>query len=190
MSSKKGFITISGPSGVGKTTLIQNMLNEFPSLTRIVSYTTRAKRSGEVSGKDYFFISEEEFFKKRDQGEFVEWVHIFDHYSATSKAQVHKAWDGEKVIIKDVDLNGCKALSSLYSGVLSIGIFVNNEDDIRSRIQKRGLTPGENLEKRLEGLSAITKELKSVCSVHIYNDNIDEATQSLKKAIESYLDSL
>lgn len=184
------FVIISGPSGVGKTTLIKEMLKQEPMLTRIVSYTTRAQREDEQDGVDYFFISKEEFFKKREAGDFLEWTAVFNHYSATCKRQIEEVWKQGKVIIKDVDVKGLKTIKELYPQSLVVGVFIKDIKELRRRLEGReSLESSSDFKTRLSGHEKTLDELKKLCSVQIYNDSLNEAVDSLKKEIEKYLSS-
>ena len=184
---KQAFIIISGPSGVGKSTLIKMVLKSMPVLTSTISYTTRPKRPKEVDQKDYFFITQEEFTQKQKQGDFVEWTHIYGYNYATSKDQIQSCWDKGKAIIKDVDIEGLKSIKRVYSQSLAVGIFAVSRADIKNRIEKRNVDFGKDLDMRIQAQAREIKDLNHHADVQIINDCIEKAYHELKKEIEKYL---
>ena len=185
---KNGFIVLCGPSGSGKSTLIQRVLELMGDrLDRIVSYTTRKKRPLEQHGKDYFFISEKEFLEKQNKGQLIEWSKIYGAYYGSSKEQVLDRWRKGFAVIKDLDLNGLRAIEKLYPKSLSVGVLVSSEEEIKKRVLKRGEDRGENLSARLKACLKEMEDLRQFCQVKIYNDQIDTAVLELKKEIEKYL---
>ena len=184
---KQAFIIISGPSGVGKSTLIKRVLQSMPVLTSTISYTTRPKRPQEVNQKDYFFITQEEFAQKQKQGDFVEWTHVYGYSYATSKDQIQSCWNKGRVIIKDVDIEGLKSIKRIYSQSLAVGIFAVSREDIKNRIEKRNVDFGKDLEMRVQAQAREIKDLNHHADVQIINDCVEKAYQELKKEIEKYL---
>ena len=101
---------ISGPSGVGKTTIVHALLAELDDLVRSVSYTTRPKRPHEICGKDYHFIPEARFKQLIRQGEFLEHARVFGHYYGTSRREIKELLSSGKCVIKEVDVQGAETL--------------------------------------------------------------------------------
>lgn len=183
---KKPFVLISGPSGAGKTTLIQHILKEMTNLQKIVSYTTRPQRKDEKQGKSYFFVTPEEFFEKEKNKEFIEFACVYHNYYAVSKNQVEDSWKNKKIPIKDVDIQGLKAIKKMYPESFSVGIFLPQKTLIKERIEKRNGDFGENLKTRLESQDQEIRELQKEVDVQIINDHLEEALEILKKEIENY----
>lgn len=187
---KNKFIALCGPSGVGKSSLIEGILKDMgKKLIRTVSYTTRKKRLNELHGKDYFFISKEEFFKKRKNGEFIEWTYVYNDYYATSKSQIQSCWKNNKAVIKDLDIEGLKSVKKIYPQSLAVGVLVSSDQEIRKRIEKRRADFGENRKIRLDSYVKEVEEIKKLCSLRIFNDYFEKAVLLLKKEIEKYLSS-
>ena len=184
---KQAFIIVCGPSGVGKSTLIKRVLQSMPVLTSTISYTTRPQRPQEVDQKEYFFITKEEFAKKQEQGDFVEWTHVYGYNYATSKDQIQSCWDKGKAIIKDVDIKGLKSIKRIYSQSLAVGIFTSSSEDIKNRIKKRNMDFGKDLEMRIQAQAREIKDLNHHADIQIINDCVEKAYQDLKKEIEKYL---
>jgi guanylate kinase len=106
MSNKKALI-FSAPSGAGKTTVVNHLMETFPKLDFSITATTRPKRGNEENGKEYYFISKEEFRKLIDQDAFVEWEEVYkDRYYGTLKLELERIWNGNKVAVFDVDVKG------------------------------------------------------------------------------------
>ena len=150
MWSKKGpFIIISGPSGVGKTLFIQNSLKNFPILSNTISWTTRQPRPGEKEGEFYHFITQEEFEKKKEQQELLEWAVVHKEFYATSKKEVERLWKNNKAIIKDVDYQGFHSIKKIYPHSVGIFIYPPSLNELKNRILKRGSIEEEQLKVRL-----------------------------------------
>ena len=181
MMKKQAFIVVCGPSGVGKSTLIKMVLKSMPVLTSTISYTTRPKRPREVDQKDYFFITQEEFAQKQEQGDFVEWTCVYGYNYATSKDQVQSCWNKGKAIIKDVDIEGLKSIRRIYSKSLAIGILASSREDIKNRIEKRNVDFGKDLDMRIHAQAREIKDLNHHTDVQIVNDCVEKAYHELKK---------
>ncbi|HSR13170.1 MAG TPA: guanylate kinase, partial [Thermodesulfobacteriota bacterium] len=113
---------VSGASGTGKTTLCRAMVKLFPGLLFSVSHTTRPKRPGDVEGRDYFFVSPEEFKGMIDRGDFVEWAEIYGHCYGTSREILTRAAREGKDIILDIDSQGAEQLRR--SGIPGVFVFL------------------------------------------------------------------
>ncbi|HJT16078.1 MAG TPA: guanylate kinase, partial [Thermoanaerobaculia bacterium] len=137
---------ISGPSGAGKTTLINAVRDELEpigiSLYFSVSHTTRRPRAGEVEGKNYYFVSGEQFTAMVDRGEFLEWAHVHEQRYGTSKAEVVGRLKGGQDVIVDIDYQGAKQIASdrdLKERKLNVFIFPPSLDILEKRLRDRGL---------------------------------------------------
>lgn len=132
---------ISGPAGVGKTTLLKRLFRKKfirKNFLRTISFTTREKRKGEKEGKDYFFISKEEFLKKKKQGFFLESQKVLDDYYGTPKYFLKKAKKAKKDLILCIDVKGGKYLKKNFKEGKIITIFIAVDlKEIRRRLKKR-----------------------------------------------------
>ena len=147
------FVTISGPSGVGKGTVIDILRERLPQAVFLVSCTTREPRPGEVDGEVYNFISEEEFKRWIDEGKFLEWALVHHGaYYGTLKEPVLKALDAGKVIIREVDLQGDRLIKQTIPRDQLVSIFIKPENinQLIARINHRGEMSEEELSRRLE----------------------------------------
>ena len=145
-------IIFSAPSGSGKTTIVQHLLNNNPDLGFSISASTRDKRGRtEADGKDYYFLSTEAFKKKIDDQEFIEWEEVYEgNFYGTLKSEIQRIWDQGKNVIFDVDVKGGLNLKK-YFGDQSLAIFVKvpTLDILKERLNDRGTDSDESISRRL-----------------------------------------
>ena len=125
---------VSAPSGGGKGTLIQRVLNNVPNLGYSVSFTTRPPRSGEVNGREYFFVSTEKFEQMVAAGDFLEWAHVHSHRYGTSRQQVAREISEGRDIILEVDVQGAASVRQLITDSVSIFILPPSFEVLRARL--------------------------------------------------------
>jgi guanylate kinase len=130
-------IVISAPSGTGKTTIVRSVLNDIKDLEFSVSATTRLKRSNEEDGKDYYFISEEEFLSRIQNDEFLEWERVYDYYYGTLKCSIDETVGAGKSIILELDVNGALAVKKIYNDAILIYILPPDIDELVKRLKNR-----------------------------------------------------
>ena len=179
---KKGkFIIISGPSGVGKGTICDVLLKELNAWFS-VSMTTRGIREGEVDGVNYYFISKEEFKKRIDDGQLLEYNIYNDNYYGTPKDKVlEKMEDGINVLL-EIDVNGARNVKNIFPDALLIYIAPPSIEVLRERLINRGTEEIDVIENRLK---IAEEELKQVdfYDYVIVNDDLDEAINRVKDII-------
>ena len=149
---KNGKIIIfSAPSGSGKSTLIGHLLKRFPQLEFSISATSRAPRGSEVNGKEYYFLSNEEFKNKVAADEFVEWEEVYAGTCyGTLRSELKRIWDQGHVIVFDVDVKGGVNLKKIFGDdALSIFIMPPSVEELRRRLEKRGTDTPETIAKRV-----------------------------------------
>jgi guanylate kinase len=178
------FFIVCAPSGTGKTSLCREMLKLFPDLIFSVSCTTRLPRTGEIEGRDYFFINKEGFLEMRDAGEFAEWSTVFDNYYGTKISFIEEAKTKGKDIIFDIDVKGAKQLKTVYPK--SIGIFVipPSFKGLENRLKKRGTEKSDKIKSRL---NIAQKELMQIEQFEyiVINDDFSQAVENFKSIIEA-----
>ena len=141
-------IVISGPSGVGKDTVLRRLFELAPQLKYSVSYTTRPPRPGEVDGQSYSFISEPEFLRLIEQKEFLEWARVYDHYYGTSRRRVEDALNrGDDIVLK-IDVHGATFVRKRKPDGLFIFITPPSTEELLNRLTGRNTESPEALALR------------------------------------------
>ena len=185
MSGK--IVVICAPSGTGKSTLITRLKADFPALKWSVSSTTRAMRVNEVHGKDYFFISVEEFEEHIEAGNFIEWFKVHNDYKGSSKLFVDEGLKNGWNMLFDVDVQGADALKKIYGDLAKV-IFIEppNITELEKRLRERKTDSEAQIQLRIENAK---KELnrKNDYDYLIMNDEVDKAYSKLKEAVERIL---
>lgn len=181
-------IILSAPSGSGKTTLVRHLLSKFPQLAFSISACTRDKRGKEKDGRDYYFLSPEEFREKIDNSEFVEWEEVYpDHYYGTLKSEVDRIWAAGHHLVFDVDVVGGLNLKS-YFGQSALAIFVMPPDipTLEKRLRKRGTDGEEKIRKRM---SRAKKELITADQFDeiILNDKLDDSKKKVEQLVKAFI---
>lgn len=141
-------LIVSGPSGVGKSTLLRELSSSEFYFS--VSYTTREPREGEVHGKDYYFVDRATFREMLRRGELLEWVEVHGNYYGTAKSEMEKALSQGKHLVLDIEVMGASALKK-YFGPSAITIFIAppNLETLKERLKKRGTESEEKIKERL-----------------------------------------
>lgn len=183
MSKRGKIIVIVAPSGTGKSTLIKRLMKEVTELSWSVSCTTRPRREGEVDGKDYFFISKEEFLKRKENNEFIEWATVHSNYYGTLKSFVDEGLEQGKYLLFDLDVQGCDQIKELYGDEAQV-IFIEppSPAELEKRLKGRGTDHPEVIAERLRN-SLKELERKNDFDFNVVNDDIERAYQDLKHVI-------
>ena len=180
MKSEKGLIlVVSAPSGAGKTTICREFLKAAPNVRFSVSCTTRDPRHGEVDGRDYHFISDEEFKDSIAKDEFIEWEKNYGCLYGTSKVCVGDLLEEGYDVLFDVDTRGAKNLRSRYPDAVFVFILPPSMTILKERLGKRGSEKGETLERRLGRAMKEVKENKGYDYI-IFNDKISGSVDILR----------
>ena len=145
-------IVFTAPSGAGKTTIVRHLINSIPNLAFSVSATTRYQRPNEVHGKDYYFLSPEDFRQKIKNDEFVEWEEVYqDQYYGTLKSEVHRLWDLDQHIIFDIDVQGALNVKKAYpEKTLTVFVKAPSLEALMNRLQNRNTETAAQLQKRMD----------------------------------------
>lgn len=179
------FFVITGPSGAGKTTIMETVLGSDNRLSYSVSHTTREKRKGESDGEDYHFIGVNEFKKMKQSGEFVEWAEIYGDYYGTSKAEIDRIEENGRDPFLDIDVQGAAQIRN-NPDVSAVFLFVAppSIEELRRRIENRGTESGETLKKRIR---VARKELDRIREFDylIVNEELDRAVADLRAIIRA-----
>ena len=148
MSRSGLLVVLSGPSGVGKDTVLRRVFDLDPSLSYSVSYTTRAPRPGEVDGRDYSFISDADFDRMVDAGELLEWAQVHNHRSGTGRARVEEALAEGRDIALNIDVQGGVSIRRLVAGALLVFLMPPSVDELARRLAARGTEDAAELARR------------------------------------------
>ena len=175
-------IVVSSPSGGGKGTLIDRVLKTVPGVSYSVSYTTRAPRSSEQNGREYFFVSTAVFEEMIGRAEFLEWANVYGYLYGTSQAQVERERAAGHDIILEIDVQGATSIREKIAEAVSIFILPPSFELLRQRLLARGTDSPADLEKRLRGAPAEVGQQKHFQYV-ILNDDINRASQQLAAVI-------
>jgi len=185
MLNSSKLIIFAAPSGAGKSSLIKKIIEiSEEKLELSVSATTRAPRKGEIHGKDYFFISDNEFNELKDKDAFIECANVHGNQYGTLKSFVHEKMEEGISVILDIDVQGFAQIRETIDDMVSIFIIPPSLDELKNRLTLRGLDTNDAIEKRL--LNAL-EELKHAESFDyiVLNDNFDNAIDQLSSIIFS-----
>ena len=187
--AKKKLLVFTAPSGAGKTTVVQHLLDEYrDALGFSVSATTRKKRKYERGGKDYYFISKEEFKKSIDKNEFVEWEEVYeDQFYGTLKSEVERLWKKGKAVVFDIDVKGALNIKKNY-GEDSLVVFISppSLEILIERLENRGTESEKSLKKRI---ARVKKEMeyKDKFDIVLINDFLPETFRKAEQIVEDFL---
>ena len=177
-------VIISGPSGAGKGTLVDLLVARVPHLWVSVSATTRPPRPGEVHGEDYLFISADEFARRIEAGDFLEWAEVHGNRYGTLRPSVEaKLAEGCDVIL-EIDPQGALQVKELMPEAVLVFIIAPSFEELERRIRKRGAETDEQVKTRL---ATAVRELELVGTYDhvVENDDVARATDELARIIES-----
>lgn len=183
MEKSQGKIfAVSAPSGTGKTTIVKRILEEIPNLVYSVSATTRKKRNNEKNGVDYFFISEEDFLKKIQNNEFVEWEKVYDYYYGTFRNVIDSCIKNGQNIIAEVDVKGALSLKEIYPEAILIFIAPPSFEELVERLKKRKTETESDLQKRIERAKMELSQ-KDKFDYFVVNKDLENAILETKNLI-------
>lgn len=187
MSKSPKLIVISAPSGTGKTSVIKEILKKnSDKLIFSVSATTREKRANEIDGVDYYFLSEEEFKKKIENDEFIEWERIYDYYYGTPKSEIERATKENKHILFELDVNGSLKLKKLYPEAHLIFIVPPSIEELENRLMKRNTETPETFRKRIER-AKMELEMAKFFDYKVTNYELDKAIEEVNNIIQKII---
>jgi guanylate kinase len=175
-------IVFTGPSGVGKGTLLKALRQRYPNLEVSISATTRNPRPGEVHGQDYFFLSRDEFTAMVDQGEFLEWAEFAGNLYGTPKAALADQIAAGHWVILEIELEGARQVKKAFPDALQLFVLPPSLEELEHRIRQRGQDDNQSIQRRLHR-AQVEIQAASEFDVQIVNDDLDEALQQLETAI-------
>ena len=178
MSPEGLLIVISAPSGAGKTTLCNGLVNRFPALQESISYTTRQPRAGEQDGVDYHFVSVDTFKRMIEEQAFAEWAEVHGNYYGTAIATLQQAKDNGIDILLDIDCQGAQLLKQ--RGINGVFVFVMppSMKELRRRLESRSSDDQQVIERRITRAAEEMREARWYDYILI-NDRLDDAQEAL-----------
>lgn len=186
MEKKGKIIAISSPSGGGKTSVVKQILKDFPQIIFSVSATTRPKRSNEVNGVDYFFVTEQEFELKIKKDEFIEWERFYDYYYGTLKSFVDDNIKSGKSVLFEVDVKGALSLKMIYPDSFLIFIDPPSYEELVKRLKNRKTESAEDLQKRIDR-AKMELSYKDKFDYIFVNDDLNKVYSNVKSLINEII---
>jgi guanylate kinase len=179
MMSEKGlFIVVSAPSGAGKSSICQRLLQVRPEIKFSVSYTSRPSRPDEINGKDYHFISRDEFQRRIDQNEFVEWIENYGYLYGTSTKTMEDFFHKGKDLLLDIEPRGAKKVKQRFKKGIFVFVLPPSRTELLKRLEKRGHETDEAIKTRFAQTESELKEISWYDYV-IFNEDLETAASQL-----------
>lgn len=185
MGKNKGkLFVLSGPSGVGKDTVINKLKEETLDIEYSISVTTRNPRQGEEEGVDYFFVSQEKFDQMKQNGKFLEWARVHDNYYGTPRKYVEEKINEGKNVILELDIQGAKQIKKKFPQAVLIFLLPPSFEELEHRLEKRNT---ENNNSKKLRLNNAQEELDKVIfyDYQVENKELSKTINRLKNIIES-----
>jgi guanylate kinase len=181
-------IVISGPSGVGKSTICREALRRLKNVHLSVSLTTRPPGPGEQNGRDYWFVSEQEFRERIEQGLLLEYANVFGNLYGTPKDKVDEALHAGQGVILEIDVQGGRQAKAVYPDAVMIFILPPEEKVLADRIGRRGRDSAEVVRRRLDKARAEIASAREHYDNMVINEELERAVDEVVQIIERALD--
>jgi guanylate kinase len=185
-SARKGVVVVvSGPSGVGKSTICRELMTRLNNAYLSVSVTTRPKSETEVNGKDYWFVSKEEFQRRIDKGMMLEYAEVFGNLYGTPKDKVDEALAAGKTAILEIDVQGGKQVRETYPDAVMIFILAPTQKDLAGRLFGRGRDDEKTANRRLNQAGTEIAAAWQYYKHMVINDKLQDAVSEIIRIIEA-----
>jgi guanylate kinase len=188
MSKRGKVIVITAPSGTGKTTLARKLMSIYKNIVFSVSATTRPPREGEVHGKDYYFLSKDEFREKVENGDFLEWEEFYNgSLYGSLRSDVEYQLNNGYFVLFDVEVNGARNIKNIYGNqCLAIFIMPPDMETLRQRLMNRGTENEETLKLRLERASMELRQAREFDHT-VINKDFDKAFAKVSELVIHFI---
>jgi len=183
-TKETNLFVFAAPSGAGKTTIVRDVLKNYCEFVFSISATTRKKRQTETDGIDYYFITENDFLKKIESNEFVEWERFYDYYYGTLKSQVVSNIEKGLHTVFEVDVKGAVKIKDCYPNAVLIFIAPPSIDELRNRLIQRNTETEEDLKKRIER-AEMELSYKDKFDYVVSNVDLERAKEEVRKIIDN-----
>ncbi len=178
------FVVVSGPSGAGKTTVVERLLAEVPRTARLVTTTSRSPRPGEVDGRDYHFVTREEFVARRERGEFLEWAETYGNLYGSSRPEVDRLRSLNRAVFAVVDIRGARAIKAAYPDCVTVFLQPGSVEELRRRLLERPGKQVTDIETRVSRAADEMANAGDFDRVVMNRDGeLDQAVEELKRLI-------
>ncbi|KIX12879.1 guanylate kinase [Dethiosulfatarculus sandiegensis] len=182
MSQKGRIFVLSAPSGTGKSTVGERVRQRLPRLAYSVSVTTRKPRPGEEHGKDYFFVSVEDFKKRIARGEMAEYAEVYGNYYGTSALVLEELMDQGKDVFLDIEIKGAAQIRKSIKDACLIFLLPPSLEELEKRLRSRGTETEEEIKKRLDRVT-LEMEQAPLYDYRVVNDDLEKAVEEVCEII-------
>ena len=180
-------LILSAPSGAGKTTIVKHLLSTYSNLEFSISACSRTMREGEVNGKDYYFLSVDDFKNRIKNGDFIEWEEVYaGSFYGTLKSEIERIWAKNHVVVFDVDVKGGVNLKKIFGdAALSIFVMPPSIDALKKRLEGRGTESPESLNKRV-GKATEEMTFSNQFDRILINDDLQKSFKEAESIVEDF----
>ncbi|MDR2093877.1 MAG: guanylate kinase [Azoarcus sp.] len=177
-------LTVTAPSGAGKTTLVHGLLRRDSGLSLSVSYTTRAPREGEANGREYHFIDIDSFHKIRKAGGFVEWAEVHGNYYGTSRAWLAEQLEQGRDTVLEIDWQGARQVREAFPDVVSVFVLPPSLAELENRLRGRGTDSEEVIARRLQAAHGEMRHMREFAYI-VINEHLPTAIEDLAAIVRA-----
>jgi guanylate kinase len=182
-NTKGTIVIISGPSGVGKSTICREVVKQLSNVRLSVSVTTRPRGENEVDGGDYWFISKEQFRQRIDRKTLLEYAEVFGNFYGTPKEGVDQALEAAETIILEIDIQGSGHVKQIYPDAVMIFILPPTQNELAERLNGRGRDECEIVEKRLQEAGSEIAAARQYYEHMVINNDLEQAVEEVVEII-------
>lgn len=182
ISNEGNLIVLSGPSGVGKGTVLKALLKKYDNICYSISATTRPPREDEKDGVDYFFMDEDKFKTWIKEDKFIEWAKVHNNYYGTPRSYVQETLASGKDVILEIDIQGAKQVKERCEDGIFIFLAPPSLEELENRIYNRGTEGEDDIQVRLKNAKKELQEIENYDYL-VVNDIVKEAVERLKSVI-------